>query len=65
MKASTPWLEGAEVATAMMVLDYPKNTPTFSAKVPDLITLNPQQAQNLDNREFVLVHLWQEFLQWK
>ena len=34
MKAPTPWREGGEVATAMMALDYPKNTPTFSANVP-------------------------------
>ena len=34
MKAPTPWRQGGEVATAMMALDYPKNTPTFSANVP-------------------------------
>jgi hypothetical protein len=34
MKAPTPWRDGGEVATAMMALDYPKNTPTFSANVP-------------------------------
>jgi hypothetical protein len=34
MKAPTPWREGGEVATAVMALDYPKNTPTFSANVP-------------------------------
>ena len=34
MKAPTPWREGGEVATAMMAIDYPKNTPTFSANVP-------------------------------
>jgi hypothetical protein len=34
MTAPTPWREGGEVATAMMALDYPKNTPTFSASVP-------------------------------
>jgi hypothetical protein len=34
MTAPTPWREGGEVATAMMALDYPENTPTFSANVP-------------------------------
>ena len=34
MKAPTPWRQGGEVATAMMALDYPNNTPTFSANVP-------------------------------
>ena len=34
MKSPTPWRQGGEVATAMMALDYPKNTPTFSANVP-------------------------------
>ncbi len=34
MTAPTPWRQGGEVATAMMALDYPKNTPTFSANVP-------------------------------
>lgn len=34
MKAPTPWRQGGEVATAMMALDYPDNTPTFSANVP-------------------------------
>lgn len=34
MKAPTPWRQGGEVATAMMALDYPTNTPTFSANLP-------------------------------
>lgn len=34
MTAPTPWRQGGEVATAMMSLDYPKGTPTFSANVP-------------------------------
>ncbi len=34
MTAPTPWRQGGEVATAMMALDYPKNTPTFSANIP-------------------------------
>jgi hypothetical protein len=34
MKAPTPWRQGGEVATAMMALNYPKDTPTFSANVP-------------------------------
>jgi hypothetical protein len=34
MTAPTPWRQGGEVATAMMALDYPQNTPTFSANVP-------------------------------
>jgi hypothetical protein len=34
MTAPTPWRQGGEVATAMMALDYPENTPTLSANVP-------------------------------
>jgi hypothetical protein len=34
MTAPTPWREGGEVATAMMALDYPTDTPTYSANVP-------------------------------
>jgi len=34
MKSPTPWREGGEAVPAMMALDYPKNTPTFSANIP-------------------------------
>jgi hypothetical protein len=34
MKSPTPWRQGGEAATAMMAVDYPKNTPTFSANFP-------------------------------
>ena len=34
MTAPTPWREGGEVATAMMALDYPTDTPTYSVNIP-------------------------------